>query len=79
MNTQHRRFTREFKQEAAALVVQSGRSANQVAKELGLSQTALSRSLREATLPASSPDCKPLRNSRPYAVRSSGSGWNGTS
>ena len=49
MGTQRRKFTSEFKQEAVALVRRSGQSANQVAKELGVSQTALSRWLREAT------------------------------
>lgn len=51
MSTHRRQFTPEFKQEAVALVRQSGQSANHVAKELGVSQTALSRWLREATVP----------------------------
>lgn len=38
-----------------ALVQRSGRSANQVAQELGISQTALSHWLREATRTASGP------------------------
>jgi transposase-like protein len=43
MSAQRRKFTDEFRQEAGALVQRSGQSANQVAKELGISQTALSR------------------------------------
>jgi transposase-like protein len=49
MSALRRKFTSEFKQEAVALVQRSGRSANQVAQELGVSQTALSHWLREAT------------------------------
>jgi transposase len=56
MGMQRRRFSSEFKQEAVALVRRSGQSANQVAKELGVSQTALSRWLREAATPVSSPN-----------------------
>lgn len=56
MGMQRRKFSSEFKQEAVALIQRSGQSANQVAKELGVSQTALSRWLREATSPASSPN-----------------------
>lgn len=56
MGIQRRKFSSEFKQEAVALIQRSGQSANQVAKELGVSQTALSRWLREAALPASSPN-----------------------
>lgn len=53
MGTQRRQFTPEFKQETVALVVRSGQSANQVAKDLGISQTSLSRWLRQAkTTPA---------------------------
>ncbi len=53
MGTQRRKFTPEFKQETVALVVRSGQSANQVAKDLGISQTSLSRWLRQAkTTPA---------------------------
>jgi transposase len=48
MSLQRRKFTSEFKAEAVALVRRTGQSANQVAKELGISQTALSRWLREA-------------------------------
>lgn len=53
MSAQRRKFTAEFRQEAVALVRRSGQSANQVAKELGISQTALSRWLREALRGAS--------------------------
>ena len=48
MSQPHRTFSAEFKQEAVALVQRSGRSTNQVAKELGIGQTALSRWLRQA-------------------------------
>ena len=48
MSLQRRKFTSEFKAEAVALVRRTGQSANQVAKELGISQTALSRWRREA-------------------------------
>ena len=44
-----RKFSPEFKQEAVELVRQTGKSANQIAKELGISQTSLSRWLREQT------------------------------
>jgi len=43
-----RKFSPEFKQEAIELVRQTGKSANQIAKELGISQTSLSRWLRES-------------------------------
>jgi len=56
MSVPRRKFTAEFKQEAVALVRRSGQSANQVAKELGVSQTALSRWLREATRSTSGPN-----------------------
>jgi transposase len=56
MGRQRRKFSSEFKQEAVALIQRSGQSANQVAKELGVSQTALSRWLREGTRSASSPN-----------------------
>jgi transposase len=56
MGMQRRKFSSEFKQEAVALVQRSGQSANQVAKELGVSPTALSRWLREARRAASSPN-----------------------
>jgi transposase-like protein len=48
MSRPQRRFSSEFKQEAMALVRRSGQSANQVAKELGIGQTSLSRWLRQA-------------------------------
>ena len=47
MSALRRKFPSEFKQEAVALVQRSGQSANQVAQELGASQTALSHWLRE--------------------------------
>ena len=56
MRVPRRKFTTEFKQEAVALVRRSGQSANQVAKELGVSQTAVSRWLREASSPRSGPN-----------------------
>jgi transposase len=48
MKRDRRIFSPEFKQEAIALVRRSGQSANQVAKELGINQTTLSRWQREA-------------------------------
>jgi transposase len=56
MSALRRKFTSEFKQEAVTLVQRSGRSANQVAQELGVSQTALSHWLREATRTAAGPN-----------------------
>jgi transposase-like protein len=56
MGMPRRKFSSEFKQEAVALIQRSGQSANQVAKELGVSQTALSRWVREATRSASGPN-----------------------
>ena len=56
MRVPRRKFTTEFKQEAVALVRRSGQSANQAAKELGVSQTALSRWLREASSTRSGPN-----------------------
>jgi transposase-like protein len=52
MSRPQRRFSSAFKQEAVALVRRSGQSANQVAKELGIGQTSLSRWLRQAAGPA---------------------------
>ena len=66
-----------LKSAAVALVRRSGRSANQVAQELGVSQTVLSRWLREAVREAS-PErtgSPPQRHSRPSAGRWNGSGW----
>jgi transposase-like protein len=56
MGMPRRKFSSEFKQEAVALIQRSGQSANQVAKELGVSQTALSRWVRGATRSASGPN-----------------------
>ena len=44
-----RKYTEEFKQEAVRLVMESGRSGNSVAKEIGVSQTVLLRWVRNAT------------------------------
>jgi transposase len=52
MHRPQRRFSSEFKQEAVALVRRSGQSANQVAKELGIGQTSLSRWLRQSAVPS---------------------------
>jgi transposase len=52
MSLQRRKFTSEFKAEAVALVRRTGQSANQIAKELGVSQTALSRWLRQSAVPS---------------------------
>ena len=43
-----KRYSPEFKQEAVDLVRRSGKSANQIAKELGIAQVSLSRWLRES-------------------------------
>jgi transposase len=48
MSRPQRGLSSEFKQEAEALVRRSGQSANQVAKELGIGQTSLSRWPRQA-------------------------------
>jgi transposase len=48
MSRARRIFSTEFKQEAVELVRRNGRSANQVATELGVNQTTLSRWKREA-------------------------------
>ena len=48
MKKRRSKFSPEFKQEAVDLVKRSGKSANQIASELGISQTSLSRWLREA-------------------------------
>lgn len=68
MSRARRVFSTEFKQEAVELVRRNGRSANQVATELGVNQTTLSRWKREAeatsstgpTMPAAEA-LKPLR------------------
>jgi transposase len=48
MKESRRKFSPEFKQEAVALVRRTGKSSNQIAQELGIGQTCLSRWLREA-------------------------------
>ena len=48
MKRQRKRFTPEFKQEAVTLVHRTGKSANQIAQELGISQTSLSRWVKES-------------------------------
>src|SRR6478672_4375080 len=48
MKRDRRAFSQEFKEEAVGRVRRSGKSANQVAKELGINQTTLSRWQREA-------------------------------
>ena len=50
MSIQRRTFTSECKAEAVALVRRTGQNANQIAKELGVSQTTLSRWLRQSTV-----------------------------
>lgn len=59
MSLQRRKFTGEFKAEAIALVRQTGHSANQIARELRVSQTALSRWLRQSTVPSPRADGLP--------------------
>ncbi|HEV8326400.1 MAG TPA: transposase [Nitrospiraceae bacterium] len=56
MGQQRRSFTPEFKQEAVDLCRRTGKSECQVAQELGVSQTALSHWLREATRAAAGPN-----------------------
>ncbi len=48
MKSSRRKFSLEFKQEAVDLVQRSGKSSNQIARELGVNQTSLSRWMREA-------------------------------
>ncbi len=43
-----RKFSSSFKEEAVDLVKKSGKSTNQIAGELGISQTSLSRWIRES-------------------------------
>ncbi len=52
MKNHRRQFSAEFKREAVDLVGRSGKSCHQIAKELGVNQTCLSRWRRAA---ASSP------------------------
>ncbi len=52
MGKPRRNFTPEFKQEAVDLLRRSGKTATQVAKELGIGQTTLSRwNLQAAKMP----------------------------
>ena len=44
---QRQQFTKQFKKDAVKLVLEQGYSANQVAKRLGVSQTSVSRWVRE--------------------------------
>ena len=48
MNKRGSKFRPEFKQEAVDLVHRTARSVDQIARELGISQTSLSRWAREA-------------------------------
>jgi len=48
MKSSRRKFSPEFKQEAVDLVQRSGKRSNQIARELGVNQTSLSRWMREA-------------------------------
>jgi transposase len=48
MSSKGRTYSPEFKKEAVELARRTGSSANQLAKELGISQTSLSRWIREA-------------------------------
>ena len=50
-----KRYSPEFKQEAVDLVHRSGKSANQIARELGISQVSLSRWLRITEDPPEEP------------------------
>ena len=52
MRKPRRKFTPEFKQEAVELLRRSGKTAAQVARELGIGQTTLSRwTLQAAKMP----------------------------
>jgi transposase len=52
MGKPRRKFTPEFKQEAVELLRRSGKSCTQVARELGIGQTTLSRwTLQAAKMP----------------------------
>ena len=76
MSVQRRKFTAEFKAEAIALVRRTGHSANQIAKELGVSQTALSRWLRQSTVPSPTRvDFRPPRNCTRSDAKWNGYGW----
>ena len=59
MSRARRVFSTEFKQEAVELVRRNGRSANQVATELGVNQTTLSRWKREAEATSSTGQSMP--------------------
>lgn len=59
MSRARRVFSPEFKQEAVELVRRNGRSANQVATELGVNQTTLSRWKREAEATSSTGQTMP--------------------
>jgi len=48
MGRTQRTITKEFKQEAVQLVLTSGKSAVQIARDLGISDSALSRWVRES-------------------------------
>lgn len=48
MKKHRRKFNPAFKQEAVDLVRRTGKSSNQVAQELGIAQTSLSRWMRAA-------------------------------
>lgn len=63
MKRERQAFSPEFKQEAIELVRRSGKSANQVATELGINQTTLSRWQREAHVaaPGATEELKQLR------------------
>jgi transposase len=47
MKSEHRAYEKEFKIEAVRLVQTSGKSINQVAKDLGISESNLSRWCRQ--------------------------------
>lgn len=52
MNKTRRKYTREYKQEAVALVQQSNQPISHIAKSLGLNDTMLRRWIKEFSEPA---------------------------
>jgi Transposase and inactivated derivatives len=90
MGQGRRHFTDEFKQEAIALLVSSGRPLSQIASELGISPSML-RNWRNGSggrdagsalrpIPASAPHSVPDRRQRSpgFAARTIGCGWSAT-
>jgi transposase len=64
-----RSYTKEFKEQAVQLVLQSGRSAHQIARELGLSQTVLSDWVRQVKTGVGETPTEELRRLREEVAR----------